>query len=129
MPTTRQSVRLLASAPVRHWAARSLAGCPPEEDPTPPPPASTTITVMMSPRMPPPPPIVSPPPGIPENRPPAPRSSSICDVSSCASLRNLMRRLYPFPVEILRPDGTAHPQPGDMDRIHELADQWNARSS
>src|SRR5947209_1065078 len=115
MPTTRQSVRLLASAPVWHWEDRSLAGWPPVLDPPPPPPpppASSTTTVMIRPMIPPPPPIARPPPGMLEKRPPAPRSSSICDVSSCASSRNLMRPLYPLGARMIARGGrgrrTAH---------------------
>ena len=102
-PTTRQSCRVLASAPVRQLAASSLLlaeGVPavifsrPDSEPRPPlPPPNTPVSnsTTITPTTPsPPPPIVIPPPGTPPNRPPPlPRTSSTCEVSSCESSRKL----------------------------------------
>jgi hypothetical protein len=94
--TIRQSSFAFASAPVRHSLPSTCDGgaCEtlvpsrlPSPPPRPPPPESalsssqTTIPTTPSP----PPPTVSPPPGIP--KPPRPRVSSICEVSSGASFR------------------------------------------
>src|SRR5581483_5967530 len=98
-PTIRQSSRLLASAPVRQsCASAELPPVPPDTrvpssgcsapDSPPPPEMKLTRSQMTRPTRPsPPPPTANPPPGRPSIGP-LPRSSSTCEGSRLAPVRN-----------------------------------------
>src|SRR4051794_10278519 len=104
----RQSVRLLASAPVRHSCCRLVLSpaCPPAlmlPRPLvllPPPPSALISSTTTRPMIPsPPPPAITPPgrpkPPSPPRPPPPPRTSSIWPVSSEARSSNSTSRRYP----------------------------------